>query len=416
MPSFDDFLVEVTTSGDGRERRLPGCVLVAYKDGATHHKSFGTKSIDPNSPRFDEPLSIDSCMWVASCTKLMTAIAVLQCVERGLLSLDDDISTVVPEWKEREILLGFDETTGAPLLEKAEGKISLRMLLTHCSGLGYAFMEPDFARYIKYKILHGWVIESELLCPADPVPLLYKPGTDWKYGIGTDWAGKLVERATGLSLGDFMDKNIWKPLGMTSTSFRILERPDISARQADLSVRVADGVLSPHAKPFFPVDMPTDHGGAGVYSCPRDFIKVLATCAASDPKLLSPASYDLLCEPSLPAESAAKFQATRSATYAMADAAAEKAGTPMAIPAPSRMSWAPGGMLATEDVPGGRRAGSISWGGMPNLSWVVDRVSGVALFYASQLLPPGDALTSRIVRRLEAEVYSGEFFDGAQLM
>lgn len=93
----------------------------------------------------------------------MTAIAALQCVEKGLLNLDDDISTVLPEWKEREVLLGFDEATGSPLLEKAEGKISLRMLLTHSSGLGYTFMEPQLARYIKYKTERGWKIESELL-------------------------------------------------------------------------------------------------------------------------------------------------------------------------------------------------------------------------------------------------------------
>ncbi|KAI1373876.1 putative D-aminoacylase, partial [Hypoxylon crocopeplum] len=410
MLSFDDFLVEATTAGRGRQRRLPGCVLAAYKDGATHYKCFGTKSLDPSSLCFDEPLSIDTCMWVASCTKLMTAIAALQCVEKGLLSLDEDISTVLPEWKEREVLLGFDEATGSPLLEKVEGKISLRMLLTHSSGLGYAFIDPEFARYIKYKTERGWELESELLCPNDPVPLLFKPGTSWKYGIGTDWAGKMVERVTGLSLGGFMDQNIWQPLGMTSTSFRLLERPDIHARQADLSIRGTDGLLSPHPEPFFPQDTPTDHGGGGVYTCPQDFVKVLAACTTSDPKLLTPASYDLLCEPSLPAKSAAKFQEMRTVMYAAADAAAEAMGTPMAIPAPARVSWAPGGMVVTEDVPGGRKSGSISWGGLPNLSWVVDRASGVALFYASQLLPPGDALTAQIVRRLEAEVYSGRFF------
>lgn len=93
----------------------------------------------------------------------MTAIVALQCVEKGLLSLDDDISRVLPEWKEREILLGFDDTTGEPLLEKTDEKMSLRMLLTHSSGLGYAFMNDDFAKYIKYKVERGWKVESQLL-------------------------------------------------------------------------------------------------------------------------------------------------------------------------------------------------------------------------------------------------------------
>ncbi|XXH00716.1 hypothetical protein Hte_007066 [Hypoxylon texense] len=415
MASLDDFLAEATTDGPGSQRRLPGCVLAAYKDGVTHYKSFGVKSLNPSSLCFDEPLSIDTCMWVASCTKLMTGIAALQCVEKGLLTLDDDISTVLPEWKEREVLLGFDEVTGAPLLEKAQGKLSLRMLLTHSSGLGYAFMEPELARYIKYKVERGWVVESELLCPDDPVPLLFHPGTSWKYGLGTDWAGKMVERATGLRLGDFMAQNIWQPLGMTLTSFRLLERPDIQARQAELSVRAADGGVAPHPAPFMPVDTPADHGGGGAYSCPRDFFQVLVACAAGDPKLLSPAGYELLCEPSLPAAAAAQFRETRAAQYEAAEAAAEAMGLRMPIPAPARVSWAPGGMVvaAAGDVPGGRRAGSISWGGLPNLSWVVDRASGVAFLYASQLLPPGDKLTAQVVRQLEAEVYSGKFFEGA---
>ena len=93
----------------------------------------------------------------------MTAIAALQCVEKGLLALDDDISTVLSEWQDRDLLLGFDPSTNEPLLEKIEDKISLRMLLTHSSGLGYAFIDAEFAQYIKYKIERGWNIESELL-------------------------------------------------------------------------------------------------------------------------------------------------------------------------------------------------------------------------------------------------------------
>ena len=224
----------------------------------------------------------------------------------------------------------------------------------------------------------------------------------------------MVERATGLSLGSFMDQHIWQPLGMNLTSFRLQDRPDIRARLAELSIRNTDGDLLPHPASFFPENTPIDHGGGGVYTCTQDFIKLLTACVTSDPKLLSTASYDLLFEPSLPEASADKFQEIRAAMYATADAAAEAEGSRMAIPAPVRMSWGLGGMLSMDDVPGGRRAGSISWGGLPNLSWVVDRSSGVALLYASQLLPPGDALTGRIVRQLEAEVYNGRFFKYAE--
>ncbi|KAI1768746.1 putative D-aminoacylase [Hypoxylon sp. FL1150] len=414
MSPLDEFLAEATTAGPG-PRRIPGCVLVAYKDGVLHDKSFGTKTLDPKSPHFGEPLSMDSTMWIASLTKLMTAISVLQCVEKGLLNLDDDISTVLPEWKERELLLRFDEATGAPLLQKTEGKLSLRMLLTHSSGLCYPVLEPDFKRYLNYRTEQGWVMELMDLCPNEPVALLFEPGTDWKYGFGTDWAGKMVERATGLRLNDYMDRHIWQPLGMTSTSFRLSSRPDIRARQAELAVRSAadGGSLAPFPTPYFPEATRDDHGGAGTYSCARDYVKVLVACATSDPRLLTAAGYDALCAPGLSEAAAARFRDVQGAVYAAGDAAApELTGAPPAIPAPAResLSWAPGGMVVTQDAPGGRRAGSISWGGLPNLSWVVDRKSRTALLYASQLLPPGDVLTRLVVRWFEREVYDGEFF------
>lgn len=424
MVSLDEYLTKATAAGP--DRTLPGCVLMAYKKatGEAHYKAFGTESVDPASPRVDKPLTVDSCMWVASCTKLMTAIAALQCVEKGLLTLDDDISEVLPEWKDKEdartILRGFDEATGVPQLEATQANISLRMLLTHSSGLGYAFISEPMAKYIKYKVANGWKLESELLCPDVPVPLLFEPSTAWAYGIGTDWAGKLVERATGLRLGDYMDKHIWKPLGITGATFRILERPDIRDRQAEMSIRKTDAdgnpTLESHPKSDFPENTAVDHGGGGVFTNPRDLLKVLVACVESDPVLLKAETYEQLCAPSLSEASAAALQAVRTATSEAANAAAEKRGTPMAIPVAKQYNYAVGGVLNLDDVPGGRSAGTIAWGGLPNLSWIVDRKAGVAMLYASQMLPPAEALSTWAVRQLEAEIYSGAFFEGATLL
>jgi len=65
-------------------------------------------------------------MWFASCTKLLTTVAAMQCVEKGLLNLDDDITEILPEFKDREILTGFDEETQKPILVKRRKKITLR--------------------------------------------------------------------------------------------------------------------------------------------------------------------------------------------------------------------------------------------------------------------------------------------------
>ncbi len=119
-------------------------------------------------------------MWIASCTKLLTAICVMQCVEKGLLNLDDDISTVLDEWKEpRRILTGFDETTGEPKFEEAKGKINLRMLLTHQSGMSYAFPNTILEKYVawrkiadKDKETSGRIVNITCINPLEQVKLI----------------------------------------------------------------------------------------------------------------------------------------------------------------------------------------------------------------------------------------------------
>lgn len=99
-------------------------------------------------PQQAKPMNSDSTMWIASCTKLMTTIAVLQCVEKGLLSLDEDISTVLSEWKTPNVLTGFDEG-GQPILKHATKKLTLRHLLTHSSGMAYSFSSPALIKWRK---------------------------------------------------------------------------------------------------------------------------------------------------------------------------------------------------------------------------------------------------------------------------
>lgn len=74
-----------------------------------------------------KPLTLDSTFWIASCTKLMTSIAALQCVERGLLNLDGDAADILPELKGISIISGFDDA-GKPILKKAEKIITLRYM------------------------------------------------------------------------------------------------------------------------------------------------------------------------------------------------------------------------------------------------------------------------------------------------
>jgi CubicO group peptidase (beta-lactamase class C family) len=80
----------------------------------------------PKSPT--EKMDLNSTFVYASCTKLLTSIAVLQCVERGQIGLDDDIGELITEFKDAKIMTGFEGEEGneKPVLKDVEGKITLR--------------------------------------------------------------------------------------------------------------------------------------------------------------------------------------------------------------------------------------------------------------------------------------------------
>lgn len=111
--------------------------------GDTFIRAFGTTTVHDDAP----PLRTDSVMWLASVTKLLTTIAALQCVEKGLFGLDEPISKVLPAWANPDILTGFDEITGEPMFRKATKAITLRHLLTHTSGMALEQGHPLLARW-----------------------------------------------------------------------------------------------------------------------------------------------------------------------------------------------------------------------------------------------------------------------------
>lgn len=99
---------------------IPGAVLVAADATGKfqYSRAFGQTARG-------EKLEVDSTMWLASSTKLMTAVAALQQVQRGLIGLDDDVSSVLPEAVAQGVLEGCD-SDGQPIIKEREGVITLR--------------------------------------------------------------------------------------------------------------------------------------------------------------------------------------------------------------------------------------------------------------------------------------------------
>lgn len=129
--------------------------------GIIYSHSSGTQSEDPTSPLYDKPINPDNVIWIASATKLMTVISILQLLEKGLVDLDADLDSVLPELSDLEVFKGFNED-GSPIYEKAKRKITTRMLLTHQSGMGYEFFQPYIDQIRSYKEKLGQAVPSKL--------------------------------------------------------------------------------------------------------------------------------------------------------------------------------------------------------------------------------------------------------------
>ncbi|KAJ8071180.1 hypothetical protein OCU04_001519 [Sclerotinia nivalis] len=398
---------EETIEDACRTRDIPGAIVVAGDSSGNFHyaKAFGSQSLkDPSTP-----MELDNVMWLASCTKLLTTIAAMQCVERGLLSLDGNICEVLPEFKGVQILTGFDEESGKPILVDNHKTITLRHLLTHSSGLSYDVFDPLLYRYQKYMNKSpAMSSESGLVKDCLRFPLLFAPGDSWSYGVGIDWAGQMVERVNGnISLEEYLRKNVWGPLGMDGITFHPVQHPEIFSKLVTMSKR--EGAVTqfgttgnPEGKAVYTSQVPFNpatkdcYGGVGAFGSPVDYFKCLHSICSDDGRLLKSETIDEMFKPQLNDASRRGLMENLSIPEANACMGA--------FPQGLKADFGLGGMINLEDI-GGRSKGSLAWGGYPNLLWWINRKDGICGIWGSQIVPPGDPKINQLFYTFEEEMY-----------
>src|SRR6266568_6941778 len=204
-------------------------------------------------------------VWIASMTKALTGTAAMQLVEQGKLALDTPAGEVVPELGEAVVLEGFD-AGGQPRTRAPKRAITLRHLLTHTAGFGYEFWDADVVRYQRARGLPP-IISCQNA--ALRLPLLFDPGDRWEYGINIDWVGKMVEATSGQKLDRYFQENIFGPLGMNDTAFKL--SPSQRARLAGVHQRAEGGALAP-----IEFELPQNPeflmGGGGLYGTATDYL------------------------------------------------------------------------------------------------------------------------------------------------
>lgn len=386
----------------------PSVYLLTSPDQTTgkefYSKTSGYNGLSRDAP----PVKKDATLWVASCTKLLASICALQCVERGLVTIEEPVEKWLPELKDLDILSMTDENDPKTLKsEKSKAKITLRHLLTHTSGLGYEFMGMN-PTYRVWREESGVKQVSGSVVQYYNAPLLFEPGTSWMYGPGIDWAGVLVERLNNNTpLGEYMKENIWAKLGNgagKSSTFR-LNSPE--AKDANIEQRLLTNMLRQEDGSFieqrydFDTNVTEDSGGAGLYTTVADYTAALVDLISPSPKLLSISSIEkYLFAPHVTAPAALRAIIKARTNMTPDDPEASKSFDP----SDAGVNHALAGMLWLKDgevLP----AGTLTWGGLPNLKWFVNREKGVAAMFAAQVTPAGDPKMQELAAEYFREVW-----------
>lgn len=381
---IDAILSEAVQRGD-----VPGVAAVATDgNGTIYEGGFGKTILGQ-----DTDITPDTVVWIASMTKAVTGAVAMQQVERGTLKLDAPAREVIPYLGEAQVLEGFD-AEGKPLLRKPVRDITLRHLLTHTAGFGYDIWNPEILRYREVMDVPtiGTGLDKSLT-----TPLLFDPGARWQYGIGIDWAGKMVESVTGRKLGQVMQDDLFGPLGMDSTGFRLT--PEMRARMARVHLRKADGSLVADLKREVPQEPEFEAGGGGLYSTANDYLKFV--CMVLDGGR------------SARGEAVMKTETVDAmAANAMGDSTVRLLETVM--PALSNdaeffpgvtKKWGLSFMINDEEAPTGRSPGSLSWAGLPNTYYWIDRKRHLGGVYMTQILPFADVKSLPLFYAFESAVY-----------
>jgi len=366
---------------------VPGVVAMAATDqGIIYEGAFGTRELGT-----DAAMTPDTVVAIASMTKAITSAAAMQLVERGQLTLDTPAADVVPALGQVQVLTGFDASC-TPQLRAPRRAMTLRHLLTHTAGFGLEFFYADI---VQYQAATG--TPGILTCEnaALTTPLLFDPGERWGYGINTEWVGKIVEAASGQRLGDYLQHNLFAPLGMHSTSFKI--SPSQRARLASVHMRGPDGALA--VFPFeFPQEPQFQNGGGGLYSTAPDYLRftqmLLHRGTFNGHQVLQPETVHMMAQNHIGDLHCVELQA---ALPEFTHPANFFPGMPQ--------KWGLGFLINTAQTPQGRSPGSLAWAGLANTFFWIDPTQRVTGVFLTQILPFFDPKAIALFRAYEAAVY-----------
>lgn len=247
--------------------------LVARHGKVVHFEKFGMQDIEAG-----KPMQLDTLFRIYSMSKPITSAAVMMLFEEGLFRLNDPLSLYLPAFKHVKVFI--KKTESGLELADLKREITIRDLLTHTAGLSYGFDDKDYIDQLYQQrvwalvdqhpetTLEAWI--REVAC----LPLVYQPGSAWRYSIAIDVLGLLVQVVSGIPFEQFLQERIFAPLGMVDTAFWVppekLERfSAVYEPSKEGGLKVID---EPHSSRYTrPPKAPS--GGGGLVSTATDYFR-----------------------------------------------------------------------------------------------------------------------------------------------
>jgi methyl acetate hydrolase len=371
------------------QKKIPGIVaMVAVADHVIYQGASGKRDTIKNIP-----MTVDSIFQIASMTKPVTSVGVMQLVESGRVKLDEPAAAYLPELSQVQVLEEFDASTGKAKLRSPNALPTVRQLLSHTSGFAYEFFDPQLHRYVATGAVPSAFQGDDGFLKA---PLLFDPGSRWEYGISTDWLGKLVEKVSGQTLEAYFRQHIFQPLGMADTFFVV--PPEKQARVVALHQRQGDGsFVEPPPQPFQPVRFFS--GGGGLYSTASDYLKFERMVMGGG---------KLGTKRILQSETVAQMSRNQIGDLTLVELRSlmpQFAKDPLRIPG-SMDKFGLGFGINTKPVEGGRSQGSLAWAGIFNTFFWIDPPRKTCTVIMMQILPFSDDAAYSVVEHFERAVYA----------
>jgi CubicO group peptidase (beta-lactamase class C family) len=295
LKRLDDAMAKVVADG-----RVAGMTTLLARHGKiVEFKTYGKTSLETG-----QAMPKDEIFRIYSMTKPMTGVAMMILFEQGKWRLDDPVTRYVPEFKTLKVMVKADKDGNITETEPMKRPPTMREIMSHTAGFGYGLGDehPVDKLYRSKKVLGSTGLHQMIERTAE-IPLMYQPGTNWSYSSAVDIQGYIVEKLTGMTLGQFMQENIFGPLKMKDTAFST--GPAKAGRLAAVYVAEKGETKIHEAKELFGQQMPDyskppamESGGGGLTSTTMDYARfsqmILNKGQLDGVRILSPASVELM--------------------------------------------------------------------------------------------------------------------------